>query len=219
MGYSDERFLRISKLIDEIQGRREHEYAASTYKDRPALMEIEELINTQISLNEDKETLSDSIVLLRFLADRYESMGRFVISAGFYNKIFVIAALLKQKYGKNVENIDDVFYTALRVRNFYVDDDCEDISALAKRLIPEDKVELILEERKQKRRTLKHDPIEMSEKYLDVIDKVEEKIENARQTHGHGSCHEIWQLQRKYLAEYGIEWHSPAHLNPRVHFD
>ncbi len=74
MGYSNERFLRISKLIDEIQCRREHEYASSTYKDRSALMEIEALINAQLSLDEDKETLSDSIVLLRFLADRYESM-------------------------------------------------------------------------------------------------------------------------------------------------
>ncbi|MBE6594820.1 MAG: hypothetical protein E7644_03355 [Ruminococcaceae bacterium] len=36
---------------------------------------------------------------------------------------------------------------------------------------------------------------------------------------GHGSCHEVWSLKRKYLAEHGIDRSSLALLNPGFHFD
>ena len=69
------------------------------------------------------------------------------------------------------------------------------------------------------RRNLKHDPVEMSETYLAVIDEIEARIEKNRTLRGMGSCHEIWALKQEYLAEKGIEWQSPVILNPRVMFD
>ena len=70
-----------------------------------------------------------------------------------------------------------------------------------------------------RRRNLKHDPVEMTEEYLAVIDEVDEKIEKNREYHGFGSCHHVWSLKTDYLAEKGIVWKSPVVLNPRVRFD
>jgi hypothetical protein len=71
----------------------------------------------------------------------------------------------------------------------------------------------------KRRRNLKHDPVEMTEEYLAVIDEVDEKIEKNREYHGFGSCHHVWSLKTDYLAEKGIEWKSPVVLNPKVRFD
>ena len=34
-----------------------------------------------------------------------------------------------------------------------------------------------------------------------------------------GVCHAIWSKQKELLAEHGINWLSPAELNPEVIFD
>ena len=70
-----------------------------------------------------------------------------------------------------------------------------------------------------RRRNLKHDPVEMTEEYLAVIDEIDEKIEKNREYRGFGSCHHVWSLKTDCLAEKGIEWKSPVVLNPRVRFD
>jgi len=69
------------------------------------------------------------------------------------------------------------------------------------------------------RRTLKRDPVEMTEGYLAVIDEVERKVEENMDFHGRGSCHQRWSLTREYLEEYGIVWRSLGAMNPRFHFD
>ena len=68
---------------------------------------------------------------------------------------------------------------------------------------------------------LKYDPIEDSKEYLDVIDEVERKIYDQIKDEPcfMGFCFRYWTLKRTILLEYGIEWRSPAIMNPRVHFD
>ena len=39
MAYSKEKTKQLTELLSEIEGRKEHEYAAATYKDVPALKE------------------------------------------------------------------------------------------------------------------------------------------------------------------------------------
>ena len=35
-----------------------------------------------------------------------------------------------------------------------------------------------------------------------------------------GSCHDLWHLQKRILKEkYGIEWYTPAELEPKMKFD
>lgn len=69
---------------------------------------------------------------------------------------------------------------------------------------------------------LKCDHVEYTERweeiYYDVEDYLKERFANApRQM---GFCYMYWSAKRDYLLDnYGIEWHSPAQMNPRVHFD
>ena len=219
MAYSKETEKRLTELLGEIEGRKEHEYAAATYKDIPALREIVRLVEEQLAGDSDESTLVDSIAVLGYVADRYDSLGRFVVSAKFYNQILSLALKLKQEYGTDTDGIDGYLYAALQARNFYIDDDCDDLADIATELMNAGDVERIISERKERRRSLKHDPVEMTEEYLAVIDDIEEKVEKSRTTYGHGSCFEVWSLKKSYLLEHDIEWHTPSELNPRVLFD
>ncbi len=219
MAYSKETEKRLTELLGEIEGRKEHEYAAATYKDIPALREIVRLVEEQLAGDSDESTLVDSIAVLGYVADRYDSLGRFVVSAKFYNQILSLALKLKQEYGTDTDGIDGYLYAALQARNFYIDDDCDDLADIATELMNAGDVERIISERKERRRSLKHDPVEMTEEYLAVIDEIEEKVEKSRTTYGHGSCFEVWSLKKSYLLEHDIEWHTPSELNPRVLFD
>ena len=219
MAYSKETEKRLTELLGEIEGRKEHEYAAATYKDVPALKEIVHIVEEQLTEDNDESTLVDSIAVLGYVADRYDSLGRFAVSSKFYNQILALALTLKQQYGTDTDGIDGYLYAALQARNFYIDDDCDDLAGIATELMNADDAERIINERKERRRSLKHDPVEMREEYLAVIDEIEEKVEKSRTTYGHGSCFEVWSLKKSYLLEHDIEWQTPFELNPRVLFD
>ena len=219
MAYRKETEKRLTELLGEIEGRKEHEYAAATYKDVPALKEIVRLVEEQLAGDSDESTYVDSIAVLGYVADRYDSLGRYAVSAKFYNQILNLALTLKQQYGTDTDGIDGYLYAALQARNFYIDDDCDDLAGIATELMSESDAQRILNERKERRRSLKHDPVEMTEEYLAVIDEIEEKVEKSRTTYGHGSCFEVWSLKKSYLLEPDIEWHTPSELNPQVLFD
>ena len=219
MGYHETSIKRIEALIGEIQGRKAHAYAATTYRDTPALRELVAMAEEQLAKERDRDTLEDSILIFRFVAESYDSMGRFALSARLYHTVLSLAVELKDTYGEDTPDVADLYYAALAARNFYVDDDCDDLAMLAERLMPFEKARKMLCERQARRRSLKHDSVEMSEAYLAVVDAVEERLEKNCTLHGRGSCHEAWRLRREYLAEYGIEWHSVGELNPSVHFD
>lgn len=219
MAYSKETEKRLTELLGKIEGRKDHEYAAATYKDVPALKEIVRLVEQQLAGDFDESTLVDSIAVLGYVADRYDSLGRFAVSSSFYNRILLLALKLKQQYGRDTDGIDGYFYAALQARNFYIDDDCDDLVEIATELMNVGDVARIVSERKARRRSLKHDPVEMRDEYLAVIDEIEEKVEKSRTAYGRGSCFEVWSLKKFYLLEQNIEWHTPAELNPRIHFD
>ena len=219
MAYGKETEKRLTELLGEIEGRKEHEYAAATYKDVPALKEIVRIVEEQLAGDSAESALVDSIAVLGYIADRYDSLGRFAVSSKFYNKILSLALSLKQQYGTDTDGIDGYLYAALQARNFYIDDDCDDLMDIAAELMNAGDAQRIINERKERRRSLKHDPVEMRDEYLAVIDDIEEKVEKSRTTYGHGSCFEVWSLKKSYLLEHNIEWQTPSELNPRVLFD
>lgn len=69
---------------------------------------------------------------------------------------------------------------------------------------------------------LRTDPVEYTwewEKiYYDVEDELDRRLANVpRQM---GFCFQYWSMRRELLMEkYGIDWHSPSQMNPRVMFD
>lgn len=69
---------------------------------------------------------------------------------------------------------------------------------------------------------LNHDPIELTARWEEIIDEVEQKVQKqlADTPRGMGFCHAYWYTKGNVLRDdYGLEWRSPAIMNPRVLFD
>lgn len=68
---------------------------------------------------------------------------------------------------------------------------------------------------------LKFDPVEMTGEWEEVIYDVESECDRLLkdENKGMGYCYSYWSTKRSVLAKHGIEWSSPAAMNPRVMFD
>ena len=221
MPFTNERAERLKELFDLIEKNGDYNAYELTYQAVPYLKETDEIVEAQLALENpyDKVTLLDSATIMRYLAEAYDRLGRFAVSVRYYKRAIELAAKLYTMYGEEMQDSSGMIYNALKARNYYVDDDCEDIREQALVFIPKDIVDDVFDTVMNRRRNLKHDPVEMTEEYLAVIDEVDEKIEKNREYRGFGSCHHVWSLKTDYLAEKGIEWKSPVVLNPRVRFD
>ena len=221
MPFTKERAERLKELFELIEKNGDYNAYELTYLAVPYLRETEEIVEAQLASERpyDKVTLLDSATIMRYLAEAYDRLGRFAVSVRYYKRAIELAATLYTMYGEEMQDSSGMIYNALKARNYYVDDDCEDIREQALVFIPKDIVDDVFDTVMKRRRNLKHDPVEMTEEYLAVIDEIDEKIEKNRKYHGFGSCHHVWSLKTDYLAEKGIEWKSPVVLNPRVRFD
>lgn len=218
--YTEENKNRALEIINEIEKTiAKRDFFVATYKDRPLLIELEKIAEN--GLDEQEESLLFAYDLFVYLAEKYTSMGRFPLSGKFNEKALNAAMLLKQKYGKESERVNEIYSNLLRDRNYYVDDNCKEIleAVIKSHVIGEDEAIRIHRNRMNRRRNLKHDPVEMTEEYLNVIDEIDEKIEKNRKHYGMGACYEIWNLKQQFLLEKGIYWKSPFILNPGVIFD
>ena len=221
MPFTEGRAERLKELFELIEKNGDYNAYELTYLAVPYLKETDEIVKAQLASEEpyDKVTLLDSATIMRYLAEAYDRLGRFAVSVRYYKRAIELAATLYTMYGEEMQDSSGMIYNALKARNYYVDDDCEDIREQALVFIPKDIVDDVFDTVMNRRRNLKHDPVEMTEEYLAVIDEVDEKIEKNREYRGFGSCHHVWSLKTDYLAEKGIEWKSPVVLNPRVRFD
>ena len=221
MPFTEERAERLKALFELIEKNGDYNAYELTYQAVPYLKEIEEIVEAQLASESpyDKVTLLESATIMRYLAEAYDRLGRFAVSVRYYNSAIELAATLYTMYGEEMQDSSTMIYNALKARTYYVDDDSEDIREQALVFIPKDIVDDVFDTVMNRRRNLRHDPVEMTEEYLAVIDEVDEKIEKNREYRGFGSCHHVWSLKTDYLAEKGITWHSPDVLNPRVRFD
>ena len=210
---------RIDALVEKVNEIVDDGDEFKGYKASPLLKEILDLLEE----NNDKEqdTLEVQYDAYRFVADIYKMMGRFSLAAKYHEKALDASIVLYQRYNEKMKDIDSLLYDILKERNYYVDDDGLDVLAKVRGigLIDEHIIDKINDRVMSRRRTLKNDPVEMSEAYLAIIDEIEEKIDKKRTIFGMGACFEIWNLKAEFLAEKGIIWTSPAILNPRVMFD
>ena len=220
MGFESRRMQRLSKLFGEIEARKQTERRSPSYKDTPALREIADITREQLldSGEFDMSTIEDAVIIVRFLAESYDALGRFSVSAYYYNKLFELCGSAKQIYNVEFDETAHDFYSAVRVRNAYVDDDCDDLAELVYTLLPTEKIKERISLIKAKRRSIRFDPVETTKEYLAVIDLVEAKIAQNRRTYGPGSATEYWLLKGKFLSEYGVAWRSPMEMNPGMSF-
>lgn len=69
---------------------------------------------------------------------------------------------------------------------------------------------------------LKHDPVEWSARWEEVIDDAQREVDEqlADEPRGMGFCFAYWSALRNILKEkYGLDWRSPSEMNPGVLFD
>lgn len=170
--------------------------------------------------NHDIETLEEIIPVLWYLTESYDKMCRAGMSVKFYApqlQAHTELMKLREYDSEDMKEFENCFYLAVKARNYYEPDDCSDLVAIVSGSLPDERIrELLLSAQENRRGFIKNDPVEKTEKYLAVIDKVEEKIEKTKQMN---FCLEYWNLKAQFLFEYGILWRSPSQLNPGVMFD
>ena len=205
---------RIIALFQQIRERQEREDEHTNYKDAPALHEMAGLIRPYIAQMEEAEsdTLTDIAAVCRFLGESYRELLR-----GAYAAEFFTAAFRATVGSGKTENAEELFRDAVKARNWYVDDACEDLKQVATAVMTPETIEMAFAE--ASKRTMKRDPVEMTPEYLAVIDEVEKKVAENMTWYGRGSCHERWALTREYLEEKGIIWRSQGAMNPGWRFD
>ena len=219
MAYSEVSVKRILELIKETELRKEHPNAAATYKDVPALKEIDKSVREQMAAEQpcDRSTLIDSIFAVRYLGNTYESMWRIAYANKYYSQLFDIHYELYRRFGEKDRELADDYYTALRARNYYGKDECRDLTETAKELLPEKKRLNIEKQIFEDFHPLRHDPVELTDKYLEVIDEVERLMD----TPEYKNVHPFVKNERfkELLHQCGIEWEPMTSLNPGWHFD
>lgn len=219
MAYTEKDEKRLVELLQKIEDGKEHEYSAPTYKDTPYLKEMQEIVKNYLNTEKpyDKDTLTDSIFVLRYLAESYEKMCRVLYAEEMRKRILELQSELYKRYSLTEEGCDDDYFKALRLRNYYKKDDCKDLSTLMSEILPESSRINIEEEVSKNYPSIKRDPIELSEEYLSVIDEVERRMDEAGADKMH--TFERIDLKAQLLSEYGVFWRSEIIMNPKVHFD
>ena len=218
MPYSEEKLAEIKSFADIIFDIIDNEGMARDIA--PYTQKIEgALLPQPQGAQVHPEVLKVAIHYYALIADSYEMVDRTMYAVDYYDRAIALAARLFREYGELVEESYDLVYRAIHAHNYYIDDDCEDVISLSAVFTDELRIEELRGVIPASRRHLKHDPVELTDEYLAVIDEVERLVSENRTTFGFGSCHEVWELKREYLAERGIVWHSPSALNPHVMFD
>ena len=73
---------RIIELFNRIEGRKEHDCSAPTYKDSEDLKEMARLVTSEP--DRDIQTMGDKLPVLWYLAESYDKMSRAGVSSDFY---------------------------------------------------------------------------------------------------------------------------------------
>ena len=218
MSYSEQELQRMVELHGLIEGTHTESYAAPNYKASPYLQELADIILSQDG--QDVETLENKICVLQYMADCYYSMGRPAVSAKYYLPLLQAHVALQQlrRYDKEEQDaFEDAFFLAVKCRNYYTPDTCEDLKRIVLPVLSDRKAEKLYQEGKSARNGMpKSDPVEQTEEYLAVIDEVEALIDRHKTM---DFCMEYWSLKGQFLAQKGIRWQSPVILNPGVMFD
>ena len=223
MAYSEKSAARLAALHGEIEARKEHEFAAPTYRTVFNQLESEH--------EHDRDTVEDSIAVLRYLAESYENMGRTACALPLRKKVLELDAELAARFGNSEafvdenteeasavkEGIESDYYCALKARNRYGRDECADLREIAAGLLPLDKQIQIEKNVFENYPMLVRDSVELSEEYLAVIDEVERLLEEECGENAHPL--ETAQAKARLLSERGILWRSEMQLNPGVLFD
>ena len=208
-----ELYENVTLLVEAIK-QSDKEHFGVTFRDTPNLRKI--VLYLQMNQSQGQDTLRFCYDSYNFVALMFDRMGRVSVAAFYYVRALEIVKKLK----RTPRNLDSIIRNALIARNYYVDDDCQDIRILVKGRISEKKLNDIYKKNLNQPRELLHDPVEMSDAYLSVIDEVEEILdEQFEGREGRGLCHALWKAKKSLLIARGVSWKSLGEMNPHIRFD
>lgn len=74
---------------------------------------------------------------------------------------------------------------------------------------------------RKNRKSLWRDAVELTKEYKQAYAKIEPKLQQEidQLPKCRGMCHRAWSIQKQLLAAEGIDWRTPAEMNPNVRFD
>ena len=121
MAYSEKSAARLAALHGEIEARKEHEFAAPTYRDAAALAEIRQTVFNQLESEHehDRDTVEDSIAVLRYLAENYENMGRTACALPLRKKVLELDAELAALLTEIIQLLTDLGHILVRFSTSY----------------------------------------------------------------------------------------------------
>jgi len=196
---------------------------AFSYKDKERLSELMYLIdkNNDLSITANIQDVCLACISLGLAyldMERMALVGKYLtLALKYLNELINDVEFMIEEFS-NPMTIKFLINTAFHARNYYIEDECQDLKEYAMTLLKDDNM-FVFPSITDVKPALKYDPIEMTKEYLDVIDEVEEKIDLNQKIQGIGSLHEKWILKEEYLQDKGIIWDSPKRLNPYVKFE
>jgi tetratricopeptide (TPR) repeat protein len=165
----------------------------------------------------DDFTSSDAAEAYAFIADKYLDLGHYTLAEKYYDKALTLCDPAKQEeYFKEICTGLFEIYGKLKRR-----EEKKQLSAKIKAVMPS-ALEDIKYQGNMYKYSMKEDPVEYTEKYLDILIELETKIGDELKGifRGRGFCHRYWRVKKEILKkDYGIKWKSPAKMNPGVRFD
>ena len=179
---------------------------------------LEQMSEVASNISEEAfESLAYKRSLYHYISDCYSEFGH---TKNELKYSMLAMELQLNLFEAVLDDTEEICSNTIQLRKkINSDDPCEDILEGAAALGSLE--ERIKEMVSNKRQGLNFDPVELTDAYLDIIDKVEEEVaQNLQQTRrGHGFCHLYWREKEAVLKKHGLEWRSPRVRNPRVRFD
>lgn len=63
------------------------------------------------------------------------------------------------------------------------------------------------------------DSVEKTEEYTKAMEIIQPILDKEFPEVSLGVCHAVWARKKALLSEMGVEWNSPAEMNPDIIFD
>jgi len=200
-------------LFEELE-----ESSSVTFK-YAKLAEIEKFIENQ----KDVLNIADKITVFLDAAYAYYGLGHYLYAKKNYEKAFkLLSGCTEAAAAKILENNRDMqgdieYHLGILLeiyKNMGKEKETAVLLGIVKRVMPYSAGKI-----KINKSALKRDPVEYTEKYLEILPKLEAKIEKKingwKGFRGKYSRYDYDSIKKEMLRKnYGIEWQPPQELNP-----
>ncbi len=211
--------MEYEELLDQIIELRDAVYENvdndQLFKVKPQLDQIRELAE-QIQDEDDTRKIIDKISVFDFLMELYAHTGRQRLSNECCYKCIELSRRLMDQDNRVYEPAKDYYRSYIANRLLLDGDTSEDLEDELYQYLNQEGLDLREMTLEYFSTSPKHDPVEDSEEYLNVIDEVEEKLYEALEEHKEEEdyAEQYNQLKKKILSEdYHIEWKTPQEYN------